>query len=145
MDIIQGSYNAKRFKRFISGLLDQMSEFPGPRSVIVMDNCGIHKSKEVTDMIYEQYYYSPCYSAITTHPKMFRGMRCEFLPPYSPDYNPLELAFSAIKAEFRHCLPELEKATTADNELEVILAIHDSVFSITFWDVCGWFRKCGYG
>ena len=72
-------------------------------------------------------------------------MRCEFLPPYSPDYNPLELAFSAIKAEFCHRLPALEQGATIDNELEVILAIHDSVFSITVQDVYGWFRKCGYG
>ena len=54
LDIIQGSYNAKRFKRFIQGLLDQMNVFPGPRSVIVIDNCRIHKSKAIADMIYER-------------------------------------------------------------------------------------------
>ena len=54
LDIVQGSYNTKRFKRFISSLLDEMSEFPGPNSVIVVDNCRIHKSKEITDMIYER-------------------------------------------------------------------------------------------
>jgi len=72
-------------------------------------------------------------------------MRCEFLPPYSPDYNPIELAFSAIKADFRHRLPALESDSKAGNKLEVLLAIHDSVFSITSQDVHGWFRKCGYG
>ena len=72
-------------------------------------------------------------------------MRCEFLSPYSPDYNPLELAFSAIKAEFCHCLPALERNVTTENECEVILAIHDSVFSVTSQDAHGWFRKCGYG
>ena len=71
-------------------------------------------------------------------------MRCEFLSPYSPDYNPLELAFSAIKAEFRDRLPALERNTTADNEHEVILAIHDSVFSVTSQDAHGWFCRCGY-
>lgn len=76
---------------------------------------------------------------------MFRGMRCEFLSPYSPDYNPLELAFSTIKAEFRHRLPALERSTTTGNECEVILAIHDSVFSVTSQDAHGWFRGCGYG
>ena len=54
LDIVQGSYNAKLFKRFICGLLDQMNEFPGPRSVIVLDNCRIHKSKAIIDMIYER-------------------------------------------------------------------------------------------
>ena len=72
-------------------------------------------------------------------------MRCEFLPPYSPDYNPIELAFSAIKADFRHRLPALERDTITGNEIEVIVAIQDSVFSITSQDAYGWFRKCGYG
>lgn len=54
LDIVQGSYNTKHFKRFIRGLLDEMNTFPGPRSVIVVDNCRIHKSKAITDMIYER-------------------------------------------------------------------------------------------
>jgi hypothetical protein len=54
LDIVQGSYDTKRFKKFVRGLLDQMNEFPGPRSVIVLDNCRIHKSKAITDMIYER-------------------------------------------------------------------------------------------
>jgi len=76
---------------------------------------------------------------------MLRGMRCEFLSAYSPDYNPLEFAFSKIKAEFRHRLPSLERDTTTSNECEVILAIHDSVFSVTSQDAYGWFCRCGYG
>lgn len=54
LDIIEGSYNTKTFKKFIRNLLDQMSVFPGPRSVVVLDNCRIHKSKVITDMIYER-------------------------------------------------------------------------------------------
>ena len=54
LDIIEGSYNTKRFKKFICGLLDQMNEFPGPSSVVVMDNCQIHKSMDITNMIYER-------------------------------------------------------------------------------------------
>jgi len=54
LDTVEGSYNTKRFKKFIHGLLDQMNVFPGPSSVVVMDNCRIHKSKDITDMIYER-------------------------------------------------------------------------------------------
>ena len=54
LDIVEGSYNTKRFKRFIRGLLDQMNVFPGPSSVIVIDNCRIHKSKDITDAIYDR-------------------------------------------------------------------------------------------
>ena len=64
-------------------------------------------------------------------------MRCEFLPPYSPDYNPIELAFSTIKADFCHHLPTLEHDSKTGNELVVLLAIHDSVFSVTFQDALG--------
>jgi len=82
---------------------------------------------------------------VLTYSKTLRGMRCEFLPPYSPDYNPIELAFSAIKADFCHRLLALERDTTAGDEIEVIVAIQDSVFSVTSQDAHGWFRKCVYG
>jgi hypothetical protein len=49
--IIEGSFDSDSFSRFIDGLLCHMSPFPGPNSVIVMDNCRIHKSDVVRDMI----------------------------------------------------------------------------------------------
>jgi hypothetical protein len=54
VDLVEGSYNTNRFKKFIDGLLDQMNPFPGPCSVIVLDNCRIHKSNDVADMIYDR-------------------------------------------------------------------------------------------
>lgn len=44
--IVQGSFTYGSFVKFIDGLLDQMNPFPGCNSVIVMDNCCIHKSEE---------------------------------------------------------------------------------------------------
>ena len=44
-------YTAREFNSFIDGLLDVMNPFPGPNSVIVMDNASIHKSWELRDMI----------------------------------------------------------------------------------------------
>jgi transposase len=69
-------------------------------------------------------------------------MRCEFLPPYSPDYNPIEFAFLAIKADFCQRSMTLTRDTT---ELAILIMIHNSVFSITPEDAYGWFRECGYG
>ncbi|KAK7026959.1 Homeodomain-like protein, partial [Favolaschia claudopus] len=43
--ILEGSFTTETFIDFIDGLLDQMNPFPGPNSVIVMDNCRIHKSQ----------------------------------------------------------------------------------------------------
>ncbi|KAJ7352384.1 hypothetical protein DFH08DRAFT_652033, partial [Mycena albidolilacea] len=51
VDIVEGSFNTRRFARFIDGLLDQMSSFPLPNSIIMMDNCRIHKCTETLDMI----------------------------------------------------------------------------------------------
>jgi hypothetical protein len=72
-------------------------------------------------------------------------MRYEYLPPYSPDYSPIELAFSAIKAEIRRngnvirALMENEKETF---DVEVLL--HRAVFSVSSSDAKGFFRRCGY-
>jgi transposase len=51
LDVLAGSYNAQDFNSFIDGLLDNMNPYPGPNSVIVMDNASIHKSAELRQMI----------------------------------------------------------------------------------------------
>lgn len=52
--IVEGSFNATLFTEFIELLLDRMNPYPGPNSVIVMDNCRIHKSPVILDMIRER-------------------------------------------------------------------------------------------
>jgi hypothetical protein len=71
-------------------------------------------------------------------------MRYEFLPPYSPDYNPIELAFSAIKAHIRRegLLRSLEK--DAASVPVAVRALHDAVWSVTPQDARAWFKHCGY-
>jgi transposase len=59
-----------------------------------------------------------------------------FLPPYSPDLNPIEKMWSKVKAFLRKA-----KARTLDALLE---AIHDALRSVTASDVLGWFKECGY-
>jgi hypothetical protein len=54
VDIIKGSFTAPTFARFIDGLLRRMNDFPGPNSVLVMDNCRIHKSEVILEMIRER-------------------------------------------------------------------------------------------
>jgi len=53
--IVEGSFTTELFKDFIDGLLDHMSPFPGPNSVIVMDNCRIHRAQAIRDMIEERF------------------------------------------------------------------------------------------
>lgn len=57
-----------------------MNPFPGPNSVIVLDNAKIHHNESLIE--YLQAF----------------GIRVEFLPPYSPDLNPIESSFSVIKS-----------------------------------------------
>lgn len=54
VSIVEGSFDAMRFARFIDGLLDQMNPFPGRNSVVVMDNCAIHKHPIIREMIEER-------------------------------------------------------------------------------------------
>ena len=51
-------YTALQFNSFIDALLDNMSQFPQPNSVIVMDNASIHKSAELRQMIEERFVHS---------------------------------------------------------------------------------------
>ncbi|KAH7323301.1 hypothetical protein B0J17DRAFT_582197 [Rhizoctonia solani] len=60
MDIVEGSFTSRSFCSFIKGLLDVMTPYPGPNSVIVMDNCNIHKNQEILEMIEARYVcYKP--------------------------------------------------------------------------------------
>lgn len=53
--IIEGSFDSEKFGEFIDILLTQMNPFPGPNSVVVMDNCRIHKLPFILKMIEQRY------------------------------------------------------------------------------------------
>ena len=59
-----------------------------------------------------------------------------FLPPYSPDFNPIELAFSKIKA--------LLRKTSARTVHRLWDAIRDAIDAITTKDARSFFTACGY-
>lgn len=126
LDIVEGSFTKSHFSKFIDALLNQMNPFPGPNPVIVMDNCRIHKSELMQEMIVE------C------------GMQFEYLLPYLPDYNHIELAFSAMKYYLRRNQFSLYVATEGQNDAPVYALLNSAVFSITPDDAAGWFRKCQY-
>ena len=50
-DIVQEDFNTADFYRFIKCTLDHMQPFPTPNSMIVMDNCQIHKHPNIQDLI----------------------------------------------------------------------------------------------
>lgn len=76
--------------------------------------------------------------------KYCSGMRCEFLPPYLPDFNPIELTFSAVKAHLKRNHHHLLAAMGPGCNLDVYVALHEAVYSITPVDAAGWFHHCSY-
>ena len=60
-----------------------------------------------------------------------------FLPPYSPDLNPIELMWSKVKNQLR-------SAEARDNE-QLLRAIGEALSRITAGDAAHWLAHCGYG
>ena len=89
-----------------------------PGDVVVLDNLVMHKQPEVQAAI-EQV-----------------GARLRFLPPYSPDFNPIELAFAKLKAFMRAARPR-----RFDQVVELV-AIALDLFSPQ--ECLNFVRHCGY-
>jgi transposase len=81
--IYQGSTNAALFGEFINRLLHHCGRFPGPRSVLIVDNASFHHSDRLEQMCLK------------------KDVRLVYLPPYSPDLNPIEEFFVELKAFIR--------------------------------------------
>jgi transposase len=64
------------------------------------------------------------------------GCRLLYLPPYSPDYSPIEQALSKIKALLRKCAARTQEALDE--------AIAAALEKVTAADARGWFAHCGY-
>ncbi|KAH7923724.1 hypothetical protein BV22DRAFT_1014805 [Leucogyrophana mollusca] len=71
-------------------------------------------------------------------------MRCEFLPPYSPDFNPIELAFSAMKYHLRRNGSYTRMAMTHLSDQEIYTTLLRALYVITPEDSYGWYSHCGY-
>lgn len=71
-------------------------------------------------------------------------MRVEFLPPYSPDCNPIELAFSKFKAYIRSREAEFRMMDQDEDEMEIRLFLLGAIFSVSAKDAKGYFRHCEY-
>ncbi len=52
--ILEGSFTTDTFNTFVEGLLDVMQPYPAKNSVIVLDNCWVHKDPVLIEMIEEQ-------------------------------------------------------------------------------------------
>jgi transposase len=98
-------------------LVPALRERPG--AIVVMDNLAAHKADVVRDALDRA------------------GLGHRYLPPYSPDLNPIEQAWSKLKARLR--------AEGARSREALDAALGPALAAITAQDARGWFRLCGYG
>lgn len=70
-------------------------------------------------------------------------MRLVFLSPYSPDFNPIEEAFSSIKAWLRRHRDHVV-AETGRHANNAHIVLSEAIGSVTTKKAQGWFRDCGY-
>jgi transposase len=89
-----------------------------PGQLVILDNLGAHKVAGVRELVEG------------------RGACLLYLPPYSPDFNPIEQAWSKIKQQLR---------TTKARVVDVLQqAAAEAIASITAENAVAWFRHCGY-
>ncbi|OQE34372.1 hypothetical protein PENCOP_c018G08109 [Penicillium coprophilum] len=81
--VFRGSTDAAVFEDFVDELLRHCGRWPEPKSVLVMDNASFHHSERISQM---------CANA---------AVKLVYLPPYSPDLNPIEEFFAELKGFIR--------------------------------------------
>ena len=113
--IFEGSINSVAFEAYVrSQLLPTLRR----GDILVMDNLSAHTGETIRQLIEAQ------------------GARLEFLPPYSPDFNPIELCWSKVKAALR--------AAKARTLAALVETVAKALHSISFTDIQNWFAHCGY-
>ncbi len=112
---VEGASTARVFEAYVEKALA-----PSLRAgqVVVMDNLGAHKPKRVRELI--------------------EGRGCEllYLPAYSPDYNPIEEAFSKIKRFFCKVAARSKEA--------LVEALGAALSAVSPEEVRGYFKHAGY-
>ncbi len=112
---IEDATDTEVFRAFVQRVLLPTLK---PGDVVVMDNLSPHKNSGTVRLLEQA------------------GMRVRFLPPYSPDFNPIEKLWSKVKAALRSAKA---RTTAALND-----AIATALSAITPEDAAGWFVSCGY-
>jgi transposase len=112
---VNGTVNGDVFAAYLDQVLGPTLR---PGDVVVLDNLSVHKVDGLEQVV-KKY-----------------GARLLYLPPYSPDFNPIELAFSKLKTWLRKA-----QARTRDALEE---AIRTAAGWISEHDAKNWFDHCGY-
>ncbi len=89
-----------------------------PQHKIIMDNVPFHKMKAIEKII------------------QATGAEIIYLPPYSPDFSPIELMWSKIKSVLK------KHAARTPEEFQTSMC--EAFHAVTMSDLQGWFKHCGY-
>jgi transposase len=112
---VEGATDAEAFEAYVDHFLaPSLSE----GQVVVLDGLGAHRTQKVRELV------------------QARGADLVFLPSYSPDLNPIEEAFSKIKALVRKEGARVREA--------LVEAIRRALAAVTPEDAAGWFAHAGY-
>ena len=112
---ISGATDTEVFRTYVRSVLQPTLR---PGDIVVMDNLSPHKSELTLELIAQA------------------GAQVLFLPPYSPDFNPIELMWSKVKQHLR--------SAEARTEEELLAAISSALENISAQDAINWFASCGY-
>lgn len=157
LDIFEGSVNKERFIRFLRdqvvstfceyaafestqhmrAQVPHLNVFPAPRSVVVMDNCAIHHDAEIRQLV-EGKGMAMIPLRLDLYSHLFLGARLIYLPPYSPDMNPIEQTFSFMKKHLQRQQSEYPGPHARE------WFIDSAVRAVTSELAEGWARNCGY-
>ncbi len=113
--VIEGATDAAVFHAYVKHVL--VPRLRGGE-IVVLDNLSSHKSPEIERMIRSA------------------GADLWFLPPYSPDLNPIEKMWSKVKETLR--------TIKARGTEELYAAVRTALKKVTPRDARGWFASCGY-
>jgi transposase len=112
---VEGATTREVFEAYLEHVL---APTLSPGRVVVMDNLPAHKGGRVREIVEG------------------RGAELLYLPPYSPDFNPIEQAFSKVKGLLRRVEARTREA--------LIEAMGRALSTLTARDARGFFGHCGY-
>jgi len=113
--VVDGAVNGDVFEAFVEQVL--VPELR-PGDVVILDNLSSHKSGRTRRLVES------------------RGARLEFLPPYSPDLNPIEMVFAKVK--------QLLRSMACRTRDALWTAMQSVLDAVTPSDAANCFRHCGY-
>ena len=114
--VVDGAINSVTFLAYVEQFLVPALR---PGNVVVMDNLPAHKAADVREAI--------------------EAVGCDlwYLPPYSPDFNPIEKLWSKVKAWLRRVM-----ATTFEALSDAVV---DALQAVSPQECSNYFASCGYG